>query len=602
MMSKPVIVLLAIVFILTNAATASDPTTTGQWKQKIQLVWDEPSRQLTRKILRVWDGQPELGLEFYWEPDGSSLPQVTEVVEGRGVLTWRRAGTPNYDPRSAVMIYRGEMANGRPHGWGRLELANGTAYEGDWVGGLMHGVGHLRHENGDEYVGEFVAGRFHGRGKHIAANGDVYEGPFTEGQRNGRGTLTPLGGTSRVTSWVNGAEVLDQPVLIQDKPGSPSDVTFAITTDARKNAQAKRAVKDFSEHVITYKHQVRDGSLMIVPEDEQLLRIWKQRAPLYQVYRKQLAPDYASTLYDAPAYVKINISSPKGNASLKSLSLDIAESHTDTQPFLGVLNSRYDDKCGGNQDLPYDPTYVFVNTGWGALADARIKFRFLRPNSAGGSGEFEQTVGSFDQFIRISSEASLLALGVDVNQLKTQTFECTSLKEIKACQQKSLQQLKLGRLESHVYFPSGDGAEFLITDIDGAIEYQWRDSTGAMQRTSSPFRTSIVLTAIKVDIPAECGAGAPELPNAGVPLLELPAEKNRYRLSYPLKATVGLTNQGREFILGLFATKSSHHSLRFVAELADGKKIASPVVQFTYVRPRAMSDYDVMYPDTKDGR
>lgn len=86
----------ALVALLATAATPGSTAgeLQGRWQQKSQLIWDQLAERLVRHTVRVWDAHPEADLEFYWEPEGTM--QAGEIIEGRGTLTWRRRGTPNY--------------------------------------------------------------------------------------------------------------------------------------------------------------------------------------------------------------------------------------------------------------------------------------------------------------------------------------------------------------------------------------------------------------------------------------------------------------------------------------------------------------------------
>ena len=158
--SAHLLAMLAALFLGCAALpAAAGPKTTGDWSSKTQLVWDGETKQLVRRKLRVWDASPAQQLDFYWEPEAGSAWPATEVVEGRGMLSWRKRGTASYD-RSAVMsTYKGELKDGRPHGAGRLETLEGVVYEGQWTSGLMNGEGHLKLENGDEYRGRLQGRR-----------------------------------------------------------------------------------------------------------------------------------------------------------------------------------------------------------------------------------------------------------------------------------------------------------------------------------------------------------------------------------------------------------------------------------------------------------
>ena len=134
-------------------------------------------------------------------PDGGRYygPLVDGKLHGRGRIEWANGA-----------LYEGELANGLVSGKGRMRFGNGTVYEGEFRDGLMSGrgrfevperevyegafkldyywgKGEVRHPDGRVYRGEFVRGEFDGKGRLEYPNGDVYEGDFSKGEfTNGR--------------------------------------------------------------------------------------------------------------------------------------------------------------------------------------------------------------------------------------------------------------------------------------------------------------------------------------------------------------------------------------------------------------------------------
>jgi len=123
-------------------------------------------------------------------------------------------------------IYRGQLVDKRPEGFGTWEGATGS-YEGQWLKGKQHGEGHERWNDGREYKGQFKLGMFdghgcmtwtrdsgvqvyegqyvkhlkHGRGKLIVADGRVFDGEWQRGKKHGHGTFTTAQGESRTCVW-----------------------------------------------------------------------------------------------------------------------------------------------------------------------------------------------------------------------------------------------------------------------------------------------------------------------------------------------------------------------------------------------------------------
>jgi hypothetical protein len=564
--------------------------TTGEWRQKTQFVWDGARKQLISKTLRVWDAEPQFNLEFYWEPAAGHPLQDGAVVEGNGTLTWRKPGTPNYDFKSIYSTYRGDMRNGRPHGSGRLDTHAGTLYEGTWAAGLMHGHGRLRFENGDEYTGEFTHGQIDGKGRYAAASGEIYEGEFAQGRRHGIGTVTALDGSTRTARWRDGAEVQSgsDRVFVQLKRQRAADVRIEITTNARMNSQIKRASAEELSNPITYTHVVGSGVIGILPDDERLLRIWKQGGAMYNMDANDFS--YREANFDIPAFINIRIAS-RTAVSASSLTLEVSKSAVDNQPFLGIFGAAtIEDEmrpvCGGessSESSIFIPEIEILNSGWGAVINPRFKFSFASAEAATHSQVFTLTSDTFDTTTKFSVERELRALGADVDQLKSFTYQCPSYDQVESCRENALAELRLGGVAPYVKF--GDRI-YVKTIVDGTMSYQWKNEVGELRSAEAPFRSAIYLASVNVHIPSECGGGGPDLPEAGVPVFELSTGKTNYKLAYPLKRPVPLTQNGKEFGLAIFANKSSNHTFRVVAGLSDGRKVASPPIQFTYVRPK----------------
>ncbi len=78
--------------------------------------------------------------------------------------------------------FSGELANGSPHGRGRLRLSDGTIYEGEWSAGKPHGKGKLVTAGGASYSGEFDRGRRHGYGIYVRPDGKTEKGLWDKGK------------------------------------------------------------------------------------------------------------------------------------------------------------------------------------------------------------------------------------------------------------------------------------------------------------------------------------------------------------------------------------------------------------------------------------
>eukprot|EP00549_Striatella_unipunctata_P013345 CAMPEP_0118705190 /NCGR_PEP_ID=MMETSP0800-20121206/19721_1 /TAXON_ID=210618 ORGANISM="Striatella unipunctata, Strain CCMP2910" /NCGR_SAMPLE_ID=MMETSP0800 /ASSEMBLY_ACC=CAM_ASM_000638 /LENGTH=222 /DNA_ID=CAMNT_0006607299 /DNA_START=727 /DNA_END=1395 /DNA_ORIENTATION=+ len=81
-------------------------------------------------------------------------------------------------------IYEGELRDGLPHGFGRMDYADNDDdilyYEGDWVNGQHQGNGTKVWMDDLWYKGEWYQGMMHGQGKCHVNEVDVMEGRFEE--------------------------------------------------------------------------------------------------------------------------------------------------------------------------------------------------------------------------------------------------------------------------------------------------------------------------------------------------------------------------------------------------------------------------------------
>lgn len=94
-------------------------------------------------------------------------------------------------------LYTGALANGKPHGLGKITRPNGSYYEGNFVEGVMQGHGKIVTANGFMYEGDFQKGIARGKGK-INYPTDFwiksYEGDVYYGAADGKGIrITPQG-------------------------------------------------------------------------------------------------------------------------------------------------------------------------------------------------------------------------------------------------------------------------------------------------------------------------------------------------------------------------------------------------------------------------
>ncbi|CAF3490685.1 unnamed protein product [Rotaria socialis] len=94
-----------------------------------------------------------------------------------------------YDCKSKYYVELREWKDGKKHGKGKMNYANGHIYTGDWVEDLATGEGIFAYTNGDQYEGQYKNGQRHGKGFYTYINGDNYTGDWLEDKKSGQGII-----------------------------------------------------------------------------------------------------------------------------------------------------------------------------------------------------------------------------------------------------------------------------------------------------------------------------------------------------------------------------------------------------------------------------
>mmetsp|Transcript_9619 Transcript_9619/g.27648 ORF Transcript_9619/g.27648 Transcript_9619/m.27648 type:complete len:401 (-) Transcript_9619:723-1925(-) len=120
-------------------------------------------------------------------------------------------------------IYRGELSDGKPHGFGTVQYSendakqrvrfagefehgirkgsgcltwkDGAQYAGDWYGDKPCGFGVENYPDGSSYVGQYEDDMRHGFGTYTFPSGAKYEGCWLSGKRHGKGVENSKKGT-----------------------------------------------------------------------------------------------------------------------------------------------------------------------------------------------------------------------------------------------------------------------------------------------------------------------------------------------------------------------------------------------------------------------
>jgi len=123
--------------------------------------------------------------------------------------------------------YKGDLRNGKPHGYGVFKTSDGARYEGQWDQGQRSGKGRYIDSSGASYEGEwkehdksgkgveiypdkarydgdFVKGCKHGVGRYTTSTGATYEGQFKQDKYDGEGCYDFTSGRKYVGQWKRG--------------------------------------------------------------------------------------------------------------------------------------------------------------------------------------------------------------------------------------------------------------------------------------------------------------------------------------------------------------------------------------------------------------
>ncbi|MDF1804575.1 hypothetical protein [Thalassovita sp.] len=567
-------------------------TATGTWadspapvlQEKLHVIYDPVSREVTRRVVRVFDPHPEMGLEFIWEPAAGNWPGVTPegLASGAGKLGWRVPGTANYDPRAMHHTYEGTLKDGRFHGAGMLSYRDGAFYRGTWVAGVMQGDGEHLDAAGNRYEGPFRDGRAEGQGVYRAARGWVYAGTFKNGLRDGPGQITEPGGLSYQVVMQAGEELSsDRPLAYADNRlggllpaqsgGMAGKMDMTVTVDPRlRNSQS-----------VPYTHYAQNGEVLILPSQETWRAAWNGAPAMGEFYTYSELGEYDWP--SARAHTLFRLETADGSrARLKSLDLAVDYSLPHLRP---ILTTQVHQGCTG-----FRPSFQFQNFGWGQVENATAKVGFRRPDDVKWEQRltappktawFELPVGDFDLGADVYVRNALIEAGVDVTRLENRRLTCPSADMLDGCRAKFIKELGLTGLAAD------EGAwGSLYTDLIGELSYDWVDALGERHHEKQVFNETIFLGMIEVPGGlAECGAGgayamqAPQYTD-----VDLPYDGQDYRINLPVRGNPNISSllSGLKF----YSERSSMHLMQMEATFADGSVRKSAPVRLFFMRPR----------------
>ncbi|MEQ1899477.1 MAG: hypothetical protein ABL866_01955 [Devosia sp.] len=561
----------------------------GEMRSWVQLVWDPVARELTRQSYTVLDPIPALDLELQWRPDDPAAA-ISGPLSGRGTLLFRKRGAPSYDPSADIAQYRGMFVDGRPEGLGQFLDFTGYAYDGEWRGGVMEGKGRLSLPNGDEYVGMFKSGQRDGQGVYIDATGTLYDGRFANGLREGEGVFVPAIGEAYRALWLRGDEVAGSRELVPDSAlGFPRLIQAQAEElpGLRVGLIAERRPHNFDLDIepMSYTSKSDGARLDIFPDDQRLMDVWRNGAPIQMTDEEERNFDSLSMGFTPSflgyyeRYEPLSLVFELENTTTDTVAvvggvLEVADSVRDPEPAV-QLRRDYGQECGN--DIWFRPDFFLDNFGWGPAENAKVSFAFGNSDGSASSRTVDKDIGTLATSTKVDLSAELEALGVNTALIASEDFACTDRTDKRLCLGELRRSGRYGELGNVVTLNDS----VIEAYVGGTLNYEWRAPDGAINQKSSPFNTVLQLGHLASG--AECGEGGEIIPLRHDPF-SLKLDEKNYRIAIPFsgEVTPGFTTRWR---IELKADETSAHDFQLVLVLADGRRVPSRPVHLTYFNP-----------------
>jgi hypothetical protein len=349
-------------------------------------------------------------------------------------------------------------------------------------------------------------------------------------------------------------------------------VAVNVYIDSKLNDEFRAAQDEDGFDRYAYEIDNSTGVLQIRLASQEIMNLWKGDAPITATLRQGTSDYFEDITQFGPVFVVVDIANEEDQtAEVVGAYLDIDESMSDLQPYIDA----YGPADGCNTRL--QPEFSLFNSGWGPAENARLTYAFGTESEPVGQ-TYTIDIGAIDEYAAPSISGGLEALGIDIDRLQNDNFQCASEAEYAACLADWQGSDLLAGLSGATF---SDGNAQLLTRLWGILEYTWTDSKGGSNPRQSPV--VIDFPVLDVSFGPECGAGGPV--ERGFPTAKLPLDEVNVRIPINYTDTIAPREQKR-FGLNFIADKSSRHRFRFTIELADGRTVSSPDIDLHYFIPR----------------
>ncbi|KAH8044238.1 hypothetical protein JL722_14795 [Aureococcus anophagefferens] len=182
----------------------------GEWRRPSGLIYEGVTVDNHFDMLRIYgDFRITYPVKLSRAERDAGLEVPPEVYEGQ-IVDGKRHGVGEYDYADGSH-YGGEWFMDQRQGYGRLGAPDGSTYDGEWDRGRIHGYGTWKWADGSSYTGETFEGIRTGKGCYISSKHDVYIGDFKDGQLEGSGFIGDY-----IENQRHGEFVVRRPVKVED--------------------------------------------------------------------------------------------------------------------------------------------------------------------------------------------------------------------------------------------------------------------------------------------------------------------------------------------------------------------------------------------------